>query len=98
AAALAQRSRMSAVTALSFCVRVPARAAACTALSYVYGEDPAKLAPFLDDPHWYVIRNVVFVLGQIGGSAVVDMLRKAAQHSDPRVKRAVVQALGSVSR
>ena len=29
---------------------------------------------------------------------MVDMLRKAAQHSDPRVKRAVVQALGSVSR
>ena len=96
--ALGERGRGLAFTALSFCVRVRARAAACTALSYVYGDEPAKLAPFLDDPHWYVIRNVVFVLGQIGGSAVVDMLRKAAHHSDPRVKRAVVQALGSVSR
>ncbi len=96
--ALGERGRGLAFTVLSFCVRMRARAAACTALSYVYGDEPAKLAPFLDDPHWYVVRNVVFVLGQIGGAGVADMLRKAAQHDDLRVKRAVVQALGSVSR
>jgi hypothetical protein len=96
--ALGERGRGLAFTVLSFCVRMRARAAACTALSYVYGDDPRRLAPFLEDQSWYVVRNVVFVLGQIGGSGVVDMLRRAAVHSDLRVKRAVVQALGGVSR
>jgi HEAT repeat protein len=96
--ALGERARGLAFTVLSFCSRMRARAAASTALCYIYGDEPRKLAPFLDDAHWYVVRNVVFVLGQIGGSGVVDLLRTAALHPDMRVKRAVVQALGAVSR
>ena len=96
--ALGERARGLAFMVLSFCTRMRARAAASTALCYIYGDEPKKLAPYLDDVHWYVVRNVVFVLGQIGGSGVVDMLRTAALHHDPRVKRAVVQALGGVSR
>ena len=96
--ALGERARGLAFSVLSNCVRMRSRAAACTALCYIYGDEPRKLAPFLDDAHWYVVRNVVFVLGQIGGTGVVDMLRGAALHPDLRVKRAVVQALGGVSR
>jgi HEAT repeat protein len=96
--ALGERGQGLAFTVLSSCVRMRARAAAVTALSYIYGDDPRKLAPQLESPHWYVVRNVVFVLGQIGGPGVVDMLRGASQHHDMRVKRAVVQALGGVSR
>jgi hypothetical protein len=96
--ALGERGQGLAFTVLSSCVRMRARAAACTALSYIYGDDPRKLAPQLDSPHWYVVRNVVFVLGQIGGPGVVDLLRGAALHPDMRVKRGVVQALGGVSR
>lgn len=83
---------------LSTCTRARARAAASTALTYLCSDDPRLLAPHLDSPHWYVVRNVVLVLGQIGGSAVVDLLRSAAQHEEPRVRRQVVMALGSVSR
>jgi len=96
--ALGERGQGLAFNVLASCVRMRARAAACTALSYIYGDDPRKLAPQLESPHWYVVRNVVFVLGQIGGPGVVDMLRGAALHPDMRVKRAVVQALGGVSR
>ncbi|HEY2955622.1 MAG TPA: HEAT repeat domain-containing protein [Candidatus Eisenbacteria bacterium] len=95
---LGERGHKLAFAALSGCVRMRARAAACTALCYIYGDNPRKLAKYLDDEHWYVVRNVVFVLGQIGGSGVVDMLRGAALHPEVRVKRAVVQALGGVSR
>ncbi len=83
---------------LSTCTRARARAAASTALMYLCSENPRLLVPQLASPHWYVVRNVVFVLGQIGGSAVLDMLRSAAQHPESRVRRQVVMALGSVSR
>jgi HEAT repeat protein len=38
----------------------------------------------------------VFVLGHIGGPAVVPLLRTVARHPEPRVRRQLVQALGSV--
>jgi HEAT repeat protein len=74
------------------------RAAACTMLCFLCGDEPDLLAPYLTDSRWYVVRNAVFVLGQIGGSAVVPMLRVAAFHPEPRVRRQVVQSLGNVPR
>lgn len=72
------------------------RAAACTALAYLCEEQPDFLEPWITDMRWFVVRNVVFILGQIGGSDVVPMLRTAAHHRDVRVRRAVVHALASV--
>lgn len=83
---------------LGLCTRQRARAACVTALSYLAAEDPRVLQPLLDDPRWFVVRNAVFVLGQIGGTPVVDLLRSVALHAEPRVRREVVRALASVSR
>jgi len=72
------------------------RAAACTMLCYLCGAEPELLGRYLSDGRWYVVRNAVFVLGQIGGPGVVGMLRAAAFHPEPRVRRQVVQSLGGV--
>ncbi len=73
-----------------------ARAATVTALCYLCADDPHLLAPWLADPRWPLVSNLVFVLGQIGGPAVVPLLRTVARHPEPRVRRQLVQALGSV--
>lgn len=72
------------------------RAAATTALSYTCADDPLPLARYLADSRWHVVRNVVFVLGQIGGAASADLLAAASRHLDARVRRAVIHALGQV--
>ncbi|MGH7730699.1 MAG: HEAT repeat domain-containing protein [Candidatus Eiseniibacteriota bacterium] len=72
------------------------RAAACTMLCYLCNDDPELLAPYVIDTRWYVARNAAFVLGQIGGPAVVRLLELASQHPEPRVRRQVVSSLGSV--
>ncbi len=77
--------------------RTRTRAAMTTALVFLCAEDPEILSPYLADPRWYVVRNIVFILGQIGGPQVVDLLRLAAQHPEPRVRRQVVQSLGNVA-
>ena len=89
--------------AVGFCVdimarssKARARAAAVTALCYLCAEDPALLAPWLADSRWQVVRNVVFVLGHIGGPAGVPLLRTVARHPEPRVRRQLGQALGQV--
>jgi len=82
------------VGVLAIATRVRLRAAATTALAYLCADEPRLLAPHLADPRWYVVRNIVFVLGQIGGPEVVAPLAGAVRHADVRVRRSVVHALG----
>jgi len=83
---------------MSLCQRQRPRAGAATALCYLCAEQPTLLEPWLADRRWYVVRNVVFILGQIGGAESAELLRIAAVHPDTRVRREVVKALGGVSR
>lgn len=78
------------------CGRARSRAAACTAICWLCADAPEKLAPFLGDSRWHLVRNVVFALGHIGGPAIAPLLAEVARHPEPRVRRQVVQALGSV--
>ena len=59
-------------------------------------EDPQLLAPWLSDPRWYVVRNVVHILGWVGGAAVVPLLLTAVRYPDPRVTAEVITALQGV--
>lgn len=59
-------------------------------------DNPERIAPWLADPRWYVVRNAVQVLGWIGGEPVVSLLRTAMRHRDPRVRREVAAALGQI--
>lgn len=70
------------------------RAGATTAMAYAFAEEPGSLSRWLQDTRWHVVRNIVFVLGQIGGIDVVAHLAAATRHVDARVRRAAVHALG----
>ena len=83
---------------MSLCQRQRPRAGAATALCYLCADKPSLLEPWLADRRWYVVRNVVFILGQIGGAEAAELLRIAAVHPDTRVRREVVKSLGGVSR
>lgn len=84
------------VGVLATATRVRLRAAATTALAYLCADDPTALARYLADSRWYLVRNIVFVLGQIGGSGIVPLLTSCTRHGDARVRRAIVHALGQV--
>lgn len=58
--------------------------------------DPARMAAWLSDPRWYVVRNVVHILGWVGGPGVVPLLQTAVRHPDPRVVAEVVNALQGI--
>jgi len=86
-----------AVAVMAQARRSRTRAASLTALAYLCRDCPETLEPHLADTRWYVVRNIVFVLGQIGGHEVLGQLTTAAHHPELRVRRQVVLALGSVS-
>ncbi len=56
-------------------------------------ENPERIAPWLSDERWYVVRNIVHIYGWIGGAGIVSLLKAASKHEDLRVRQEVVAAL-----
>ncbi|HSQ59736.1 MAG TPA: HEAT repeat domain-containing protein, partial [Acidobacteriota bacterium] len=72
------------------------RRALCEALAVTCGDDVEPLLQRLGDPRWYVIRNVVYVLGRIAHQGVERALDRALHHEDVRVRKEAVRALGNI--
>lgn len=51
------------------------------------------LIHLLDDERWYVVRNAVELLGDLGEPGVERHIAKALSHTDPRVRRAAVSSV-----
>lgn len=49
---------------------------------------------FLEDRRWYVQRNMLSLLRRIGGDLPAEVLRRALDREDPRVRLEAVRALG----
>jgi len=72
------------------------RRALCEALAISCKDDVEVLIQRLSDSRWYVIRNIVFVLGRIAHQGVERALDRALHHEDVRVRREAVRALGKI--
>ncbi|HLQ66217.1 MAG TPA: HEAT repeat domain-containing protein [Candidatus Limnocylindrales bacterium] len=72
------------------------RRALCEALAISCKDDVEVLIARLGDPRWYVIRNVVYVLGRIAHQGVERALDRALHHDDVRVRKEAVRALGRI--
>ena len=57
---------------------------------------PEWIIPFLDDPRWYLVRNLAYILGRIGGESSLPHLQKTCTHPEPRVRREAVQGFGFI--
>ncbi|HZK48746.1 MAG TPA: hypothetical protein VFD74_04010, partial [Thermoleophilia bacterium] len=53
------------------------------------------VASRLADPRWYVVRNMVYLLGSLGGPEVMRHLEVGLVHPDERVRRETVRAMGA---
>jgi hypothetical protein len=72
------------------------RRALCEALATSCRDDVEVLISRLGDSRWYVIRNVVYVLGRIAHQGVERALDRALHHEDVRVRKEAVRALGRI--
>lgn len=75
---------------------IEARKVVISALTFLGTKDVDTLSSGLNDPRWYVVRNIIFVLRRIKDKRVVDYLVRAAGHSDMRVRKEVIKALGDI--
>jgi hypothetical protein len=58
---------------------------------------PAEfVTPYLEDPRWYVVRNMVYLLGSMGDREALTYIERTLSHPDERVRRESVRALQSI--
>jgi len=61
-------------------------------------DNPNRIVAHLDDPRWYLIRNLVFVLGRCRNPDVVAHVVPLTEHIDARVRRESIRAIHSLTR
>jgi hypothetical protein len=74
----------------------PARRAICRALVTLGAEKIELLAKGLEDPRWYVVRNIVSVLGQTNNPKVMPYFKRTINHPDIRVRKETLIAVARV--
>jgi hypothetical protein len=65
----------------------------CEILAEVGGQEIGILAEGLDDPRWYVVRNIVMILGMTKNPAIVTHIAKAMKHGELRVRKEALRAI-----
>lgn len=56
-----------------------------------------RIVPFAADSRWYLVRNVAYVLGEIGAPDGADALERTAVHADARVRRQSLRSLATTA-
>lgn len=82
------------ITILGELKTIPARKNVINALISLGKKDIQSLAKGLYDSRWYVVRNIIYILGKVGDKKAVDYLIKTVNHSDIRVRKEVIKAFG----
>ncbi|MCP4582778.1 MAG: HEAT repeat domain-containing protein [candidate division Zixibacteria bacterium] len=73
------------------------RRAVCKVLAEIGKDQIDLVARGLDDERWYVVRNVVQVLGEIGIPRVINHLKKTIRHPDYRVRKETLNAAARIT-
>ncbi len=73
-----------------------ARRVFCDALAEIGKNAIEMFIPFIDDRRWFLVRNIVYILGRIGKDQSFPYIQKALNHGDLRVRREAIQALGLI--
>ncbi|MDA8170799.1 MAG: HEAT repeat domain-containing protein [Nitrospiraceae bacterium] len=65
----------------------------CNVLALVASRRLEEFGGYLSDGRWYLVRNIVMVLGMSGNPAALNLIERAAGHPAPKVRRECVRAV-----
>jgi HEAT repeat protein len=65
----------------------------CEVLIHLGKDHIEPLAQKLDDSRWYVVRNVVYVLGKIGQENVIEKFQRLVNHKEAKVRKELIHTL-----
>jgi len=65
-------------------------------LSVIGRLDMESISKGLYDSRWYVVRNIIAILGKIADARAVEYLTKTLSHPDQRVRKETIKTMGSI--
>ena len=65
----------------------------CEVLAELLGDNLDPLVKRLDDPRWFVVRNLVYILRRSGNQDGLTYLRRTLTHSYPKVRQETLRAM-----
>lgn len=68
----------------------------CDALAILAKDNIEPLFQKLEDDNWYVVRNIVYVIGKIGNPKSIQHLKKIQNHPEQRVRKEIVHTLTEI--
>jgi len=68
----------------------------CDVLAEVGKESIDAFSEFLKDPRWFVVRNIVMILGMMKNPSAIKHIEKALSHPDVRVRKECIKALENI--
>lgn len=74
--------------------QIRARRTLCEILVELCKDNIEPLLKRLDDPRWFVIRNILYILGKIGDPTSLERLQPLATHKEPKVRKEFIHTLG----
>ena len=75
---------------------IHARKVVIDALIFLGPKDITNLAKGLNDPRWFVVRNIIYIFRKIADKRAVEFLLRTVRHADIRVRKEVIRALGEL--
>ena len=68
----------------------------CDALALLAKDNIEPLLRKIGDNNWFVVRNIVYILGKIGDPKSVPYLKKIKDHDEPRIRKEIVHTLTEI--
>jgi HEAT repeat protein len=75
----------------------PTRTMICEVLADKVKSNVELLREGINDKRWYVVRNLVSVIGSVGSEEGVRLLRQITKHRDLRVRKEILNSLAKIS-
>ena len=76
--------------------QMKSRRIVCDALAVLAKDNLDTLLKRLQDDNWFMVRNVVYVLGRIGDTKVTNHLKRVKDHREPRVRKEIIHTLSEI--
>lgn len=65
----------------------------CEALVTLGKDNVDLLSKRLEDERWYVVRNIIYILGKIGNPRVIENFKRLINHPEIKVRKEVLHAI-----
>ncbi len=69
----------------------------CDALSVLAKEKVHILAQKIEDENWYIVRNIVYILGKIRAPDTLKYIQKITTHPEPQVRKEIINVLAEIN-